>query len=64
MKTWMTTQFGGGEKLKLKFQSNSREEAIELAERESPPWHVTKVTARPARAGERDDRISLKMGSK
>ncbi len=57
-KKWMTTTYGSGEKVKKEVEAQTREEAREKAA--EVPWHVTKVTARKPKSGEKDDQVELK----
>lgn len=61
-KIWMVRQIGSGADVKVKTESNSREEAIkQVLEETCFPWHVRKITARPAKDGEQDDRVELQF---
>ncbi len=64
MTTWHVRQIGSGEDVRVQVQADGREEAIKKAQEETRlPWFVRKVTARPAKKGDRDDRIELKWHS-
>lgn len=58
-KQYMTTTYGGGEKVKKEVEAETREQALEKAP--TFPWPITKVTARKPKPGEKDDTAELKF---
>lgn len=52
-KTWQVRRIGSGEDIKVEVKADSREEAIETADREHHlPWYVRKTTAKVVKEDE------------